>query len=77
MFFNLKAKTLAPEVLETIRIESPVRQTAKHTVTLENPFKGALQIQILLGIFLSNIREDVFSKFSSEILKCRKSLDLS
>ena len=52
MFFNLKAKTLAPEVLETIRIESPVRQTAKHTVTLENPFKGALQIQIQIQILL-------------------------
>lgn len=36
-FFELTAKTTMPEVLETIVIESPVRQTARYIITVENP----------------------------------------
>lgn len=36
-FFELTAKTTMPEVLETIAVESPVRQTARYIITVENP----------------------------------------
>lgn len=36
-FYELTAKTSMPEVLETISVESPVRQTARYIITVENP----------------------------------------
>lgn len=36
-YYELTAKTLMAEVLETINIESPARQTARSVITLENP----------------------------------------
>eukprot|EP01034_Spumella_vulgaris_P022205 gene22205-28319_t len=36
-FYELTAKTTMPEVLETVSVESPVRQTARYIITVENP----------------------------------------
>lgn len=40
LFYNLRVKTSVSEVLESIRIESPLRQTARYVVTVENPLTG-------------------------------------
>ena len=37
VFYALKATTTAAEVLEVIEIESPIRQTARYVITVENP----------------------------------------
>ena len=37
LFYNLVAKTTMADVLETINIESPVRQSARYVITVENP----------------------------------------
>ena len=39
-FYNLQVTTGASDVLETIRLESPIRQITKHIITIENPLKG-------------------------------------
>ena len=43
-FFELTAKTTMPEVLETVAIESPVRQTARYIITVENPLPRDMPI---------------------------------
>ena len=37
LFYNLIAKTTMADVLEVINIESPVRQSARYVITVENP----------------------------------------
>jgi len=37
LFYNLVAKTTMADVLETVNIESPVRQSARYVITVENP----------------------------------------
>jgi hydrocephalus-inducing protein len=37
LFYVFKVKTNASEVLETLEIESPMRQTARYIITVENP----------------------------------------
>jgi hydrocephalus-inducing protein len=37
LFYAFRVKTLASEVLETLEIESPMRQTARYVITVENP----------------------------------------
>lgn len=38
-FYELNAKALAAEVIDVIKMESPVRQTARYVITAENPLK--------------------------------------
>jgi len=45
-FFELTAKTTMPEVLETISIESPVRQTARYIITVENPLPADIPVSM-------------------------------
>ena len=50
LFFALTAVTTASEVIETINLESPVRQIARHVITLENPLP--LDVPITMGELL-------------------------
>ena len=43
LFYSLKAKTLASEILESIKIESPLRQISRYVITVENPLSGTLR----------------------------------
>lgn len=40
-FYEITARTTMPEVLETIAVESPVRQTARAVLTVENPLPAS------------------------------------
>ena len=42
LFYTLKAKTLVSEILESIKIESPIRQMSRYVITVENPLTGTL-----------------------------------
>ena len=44
VFYALKATTTAADVLEVIEIESPVRQTARYVITVENPLLPELPV---------------------------------
>ena len=43
-FFELSARTTMAEVQETICVESPVRQTARHIITVENPLPADVDV---------------------------------
>jgi len=45
-FYNLTAKTTMPEILETITIESPIRQSARYILTLENPLSADTKVSM-------------------------------
>ena len=48
-FFEFTAKTTMPEVLETIAVESPVRQTARSIITVENPLPLDSGVPVTMG----------------------------
>lgn len=48
-FFEFTARTTVPEVLETISVESPVRQTARAIITMENPLPLDSGIPVTMG----------------------------
>ena len=45
LFYTLKAKTLVSEILESIKIESPLRQISRYVITVENPLTGTLHFR--------------------------------
>lgn len=47
-FYNLQVTTVESDVLETIRLESPIRQITKHIITIENPLKGKYSVVMFL-----------------------------
>ena len=52
LFYNLKVKTSASEILEIIKIESPLRQISRYIITVENPLPGMHHFFIYLACFI-------------------------
>jgi hydrocephalus-inducing protein len=44
LFYNFTLTTSAAEILETLGMESPVRQTARTVISLDNPLNAALPV---------------------------------
>ena len=47
MFYRFTATTTAAEVLETITMDSPVRQTARYIITVENPLPPNVPVNMV------------------------------